>query len=463
MRVQRVGTVFRIERLLNVCGAVLLLAGALVGWALPHSARAWALLPGLGTTVAATRPDVSGYLGADITALAVIIAVVIGFNATALQIAGQTHALGIVRGILLSLMPFLFCWGATTGVALLYFLEPPIYFAQLWQMLFWFAAVVLLMLAYLWGLPWRLSGSYVTAWAIRELRGRPSDRWETLDAFSALQSAIAAASARGDLGTLRVLTADLGGFLAGRDDPRVEQEPAYQRERYRALKNLLSGCAQNGTAGPNPVAYQLGFVLAGVMLRAVATGQPLADPERDFYSGLFRGLRGAPERLDALWTGMRHALLRSGTHGSPYLLRYWRARRQWGTAEPRTVTRLAGGIARLHADCRRQLASTAGEAVALEDATTMLLDLYRDIALHLAKAAAHQRQRSIRERDLTLTTALLDAIRDEVARTWPLGADTPHYERLAAAYERRHAEIDALTVGRHDEEREAVGTARPLA
>ena len=99
-----------------------------------------------------------------------IIAVVIGFNATTLQIAGQAHSLSLVRAILLSLTPFLLCWSLTTGMALIYFLLPSIYIAQLWQMLCWFAAVVILMVAYLWDLPWRLSGDYVASWAIRGLR-----------------------------------------------------------------------------------------------------------------------------------------------------------------------------------------------------------------------------------------------------------------------------------------------------
>src|SRR5215813_4858122 len=134
-------------RLLNAAAGVLLVAGGLIGWLVPLLPEA---LPGVALArepAAVSGADVTGYLGADITALAVIIAVIIGFNATALQIAGQTHSLGLIRGILRSLTPFLACWSLTTGVALIYLLAPPAYTAQLWQVLCWFAAVILLMIA----------------------------------------------------------------------------------------------------------------------------------------------------------------------------------------------------------------------------------------------------------------------------------------------------------------------------
>src|SRR5262249_47648384 len=152
-----------------------------------------------------------------------IIAVIIGFNATALQIAGQTHSLGLIRGILRSLTPFLACWSLTTGVALIYLLAPPAYTAQLWQVLCWFAAVILLMIAYLWDLPWRPSGQYVAHWALRGLRRQPIARWESLEGHAVLQSSVAAASARGDIGTMRAISYALGRFLAGIRDRPAEQ------------------------------------------------------------------------------------------------------------------------------------------------------------------------------------------------------------------------------------------------
>src|SRR5215467_4516163 len=104
-------------------GVMLLLIGAMVGWALPLIEQYVPAVTGLATPIPATL-DVGGYLGAYLTALAVMIAVVIGFNATTLQIAGQAHSLSLVRAILLSLTPFLLCWSLTTGIALIYFLLP---------------------------------------------------------------------------------------------------------------------------------------------------------------------------------------------------------------------------------------------------------------------------------------------------------------------------------------------------
>src|SRR5690348_16010600 len=121
----RLVAVRRTPRILTGIGVILLLAGALAGWVVPLVAITSPYLPSPRALIVNSGIDRTGFLGADITALAVIIAVVIGFNATTLQIAGQTHSLALVRAILLSLTPFLACWTLTTGVALIYFLLPP--------------------------------------------------------------------------------------------------------------------------------------------------------------------------------------------------------------------------------------------------------------------------------------------------------------------------------------------------
>src|SRR5581483_7066087 len=222
-------------------------------------------------------------LGAYLTALAVMIAIVIGFNATTLQIAGQAHSLSLVRAILLSLGPFFLCWSVTTLVALVYFILAPVYTAQLWQLVLWFAAVVFLMIGYLWGLPWRLSGEYAARWAVRELRRVPLDRWESLDGYAVLQSGMSAAFARGDVSTVRAMAMLLGNFLTGARDRQAEAANAYDRARYRALKNLLSGTAQNVSVASNASIYYLGYIVAGVILLGSAVGFPFEDEERDMY------------------------------------------------------------------------------------------------------------------------------------------------------------------------------------
>jgi hypothetical protein len=431
-------------RSLSAAGVVLLVTGAALGWLAPRLAGAAAPYVDTAARLAGSGLDASGYLGADITALAVIIAVVIGFNATTLQIAGQTHSLALVRAILRSLTPFLACWSLTTGVALAYFLLPPVYVAQLWQMLCWFGAVVLLMVAYLWDLPWRLSGEYVGLWAIRGLSGHPLDRWESLDGFSALQTSVASASVRGDLGTVRSITSVLGGFLVGVRDPRAEEAQVYDRGRYRALKNLLSGCAQNIAQAPNAVAYNLGFVLAGVLLQAVAVGHLMDDADHDLFSGLLGAARAAPERLNPLWTGMRHALCRGSSHDDPYLLRFWLLRGRWSLDDPRRATHVADGMGWLYASCWRELRTAWDAPSANVEASQMVIDLYRDIAVHLGKRIAHERRRAGNAPLRDLPLAVLDKTHAVVMRGWPNGSAEAERVAVVNAYETRRTELIAL-------------------
>lgn len=431
----------RIGAALTVIGTLLLLLGCVVGWALPHFTTDLPLLSRAATPLAGSGIDANGYLGADLTALAVIIAVVIGFNATTLQIASQEHSIALVRAVLLSLGPFLLCWCATTGVALVYFLEPPIYMAQLWQVMLWFGAVVVLMVGYLWNLPWRLSGEYAAMWAIRELRRQPVGQWESLDGFSVLQSGMSSATGRGDFGTVRAMAAVLGAFLVGRRDRRAEVANGYDRARYRALKNLLTGCSQNAGHAPNAISYYLGYVLAGVVLQATAVGHPIDDEDHDLYSGLFRELRPAPERLDAVWTGMRHGLCRHERRREPYLLTYWREHADWTFDDPRRVARIADGIARLLIDCEHALDIAWGSKDAPKEAANMIGDLYRDIAVHLAPHARRDRSARGPTRIADMPLILLDAVHTSVMRVWT--QEISERDRLAIinAYEERRSQI----------------------
>lgn len=431
----------RAGSLLTYFGTFLLLLGCAVGWGLPHITTGLPLLQRSATPLSGAGIDANGFLGADLTALAVIIAVVIGFNATTLQIAGQEHSLALVRAVLLSLGPFLLCWCATTGVALVYFLEPPIYMAQLWQVMLWFGAVVVLMIGYLWNLPWRLSGEYAALWAIRELRRQPISQWESLDGFSVLQSGMASASGRGDFGTVRAMAAVVGAFLVGHRDRRAELANVYDRARYRALKNLLTGCSQNGAQAPNAISYYLGFVLAGVLLQATAVGHPVDDDDHDLYSGIFRELRQRPERLDALWTGMRHGLCRPERRRDPYLLVYWREHVSWTSDDPRRITRLGEGIGHVFADCQHIMNMAWVDDNALKDSADMITDLYRDFAIHLGPVASRERSGRKEARIADMPLVLLDAVHSSVLRNWP--KDVGESSRLVVvnAYEARRAEM----------------------
>lgn len=438
----RVGSVRWTARVLTSVGLLLLLAGGAAGWLAPRLAVAWAPLQ---RPIAGSGLDISGYLGADITALAVIIAVVIGFNATTLQIAGQSHSLALVRVILLSLTPFLLCWSLTTGVALWYFLAPPVYVAQLWQVLSWFAAVVALMVAYLWDLPWRISGQYVGLWAVRTLRRQPLARWESIDSYSAVQTAVAQASVRGDLGTVRAITYVLGRFLSEIRDPQAEGRPEYDRQRYRALKNLLSGCAQNVGQAPNGVAYYLGYVQAGVLLQATAVGlEPSAD--HDLFTGVLRAAREAPERLNPLWTGMRHALCRGDDETQPYLLQYWRDHARWLADDPRRVARIADALAWVHAAYWRELRASWTPEDAQAEAAQMLIDLYRYIAVHLGRRVVRERRRSGTVRLPDLPLSLLDRVHTSALRAWPEDDTSAVRTTVVNAYEAYRKQL-SLAVG----------------
>ena len=424
---------------LNIVGVVLLLAGALVGWIVPRFA-----LPGvpaiLRQHIAASTIDVSAYLGADITALAVIIAVVIGFNVTILQIAGQAHSLSLIRGILATLLPFLLCWCVTTGVALIHFLIPIVYVGQLWQLLAWFGAVVLLMIAYLWDLPWRLSGDYVARWALRGLRGVPVALWESIEGYSVLQTAVAGAAGRGDLGTLRALTLHLGRFLVTARDPRAEAQNTYQRGRYRALKGILSGCSQSASQGPTAVSYYLGYVQAGVLLQAVADGHPMDDPEHNLFTGVLRAVRDNPEHIARLWIGLRHALCRPADHQTPYLLAYWLGHDSWPVDDPRRVTHIAVALARFHAACAAELRQYASSQEDAAQAAEMAKDLYRDLAEHLGPAMTRAHHRISRVRLTDLPLSLLDEVEAQVMRAWGASAGAARVE-VVNAYESQRARL----------------------
>lgn len=443
-----------VARLLLGVGGALLVAGALIGWGAPALHPALVTLPPpldrFAAPLAGEQLDLSAFLGADITALAVIIAVVIGFNATTLQIAGQTHSLSLVRAILWSLAPLLLCWGLTSGVALAYFLTPPAYLGQLWQLLLWFGAVIVLMIAYLWDLPWRLSGEYVAAWALRRLARRPIQLWEGLDGYSALQTAVAGGNARSDLGTVAAITTRLGRFLAAVRDPKAEAENAYQRGRYRALKNLLSGCAQNVASAPNAAAYDLGFVVAGTLLQGVAIGLQAEDAERDLFSGVFRALRDAPERLDPLFTGLRHALCRGYQGSDPFLLTYWQARSRWPLDDQRRAARIAAYVARFQANCRRALRasqSQGNDGTADRAAADLLIDLYRDIATHLGPRVTRERRSSGPARLADLAQGLLDNVHTAALREWPNGDAGAERVDVVNAYEARRKELSVLLGG----------------
>lgn len=425
---------------LNVLALALALTGLVVGWVLPRLSIAVTPIAGLSELLAKSGIDANTFLGAAITTLGVIIAVLIGYNVAGLQTIGQMLSLALVRAMLLSLAPFLLWWSITMGVALVYLLLPPIYLGQLWQILLWFSAVVLFMLGYLWSLPWRLSGEYAARWAIGNLRSKPIDRWEALDGYVVLQTGIASATARGDLGTVRAMALVLGGFLVGIRDRAAEAANQYDRGRYRALKNLLSGCAQHIGEATTTVSYNIGFITAGITLQATAIGHPLDNETYNLYSGLLRELEKTPERIDSLWTGVRHSACRYGPQGAPYLIEYWREHQRWDASDERRTERVAAGLLRLHRECLGVLSVTLGEESARSEAAAMLSDLYRYFATYLCDEALRERHSATRDQLLHATSALLDATHTQALATYPAW-DATSCAAIITAYEKHHAQL----------------------
>ncbi|HEX5440168.1 MAG TPA: hypothetical protein VFW76_04750, partial [Ktedonobacterales bacterium] len=184
------------------------------------------------------------------------------------------------------------------------------------------------------------------------------------------------------------------------------------------------------------------FVLAGVMLQATAVGHPIDDGDHDLYSGLFRELRQAPERLDALWTGMRHGFCRQERRRDPYLLVYWREHVSWTSDDPRRVARVADAIAQLFADCQLVLNMSLGEERAFRDTADMMADLYRDLAIYLGPLAKRERSERHGARIADMPLMLLDAVHTSVMRTWP-SATSGAKGRVAVinSYEERRTQL----------------------
>lgn len=431
----------RVSGVLQVLAVVGIVIGICVGWLLPHMAGP--VTAPLRETVAAAHVETTTFLGSALTTLGVIVAILIGYNVAGLQTAGQLLSLALARAMLLSLAPFLLWWTVTTGVGLVYLLAPPVYMGQLWQILVWFAAVVLFMLSYLWALPWRLSGDYAAHWAVDDLTGTPIEDWESQDGYDVLQSSMASATSRGDLGVVRAITSTLGAFLVTASDPTAEEQNTYHRARFRALKNLVSGCAQFTGAAPTAVSYQLGFITAGALLRSIAIGLPIGEHDASLFSGILRPISESPERHESLWTGMRHALCRGDASTAPYLLRYWRHYPQWEVDDPRTTVAVADGLMRLHAEMMVNFERLNDTNEVGGEAAHLLEDFYTYIAGYLRLRIMKEQADPDRARLLKLAEQLLLHLHERAlvaSETW--GED--ERGRLITAYEQQQDRFAVL-------------------
>lgn len=419
---------------------LLLVAGIVIGWLAPQIAT---LDPRLAFLAAPPEAvDLSAYLGADVTAISILIAVVVGVSGGAFQAAGRS-SLRQAWQSLGSFVAFFTISALSLVVALIYLLHRPLYAVQLWQIFVWFIAILFYTLNYLWWGMLNGSRDYATFQALEQLRRTPIARWQELDGYSGLQLALATTSAEGDLSAVHFTAVNLGGFLARQLDPKAEAQNAYSRERYRALKNLLSGSVQNAAEAPNAVSYDLGFVTAGILLQGIATGMPADDPEHDLFTGVFRTLRETPERINPLFTGVRHALCRGYPGADPFLATYWLGHRRWPLDDPRRVGRVATYLARIHADCWRVLRAGAPSTADAEVAH-LLDDLYRDVAHYLGPRLAREKQRPSGARLGDLALGFLDSVHAAVLKGWPEGEAAGERIAVINAYELRRKELSAL-------------------
>jgi hypothetical protein len=441
MEYRRLRSFQRMGTALAIVATLLLVAGCAEGWLIPEAATLDPRLAFLAARLARNAVDLGAYLGADVTAISILIAIVVAVSGGAFQAAGRSSLRQAWRS-LASFLAFFTISSFSLAVALIYLIDRPLYVAQLWQIFIWFIAVLFYTLNYLWWAMLSISREYVMFQSLEQLRRTPIARWQELDGYSRLQLALASTSAEGDLSAVHFGATNLGGFLARQIDHKAETENAYDRARYRALKNLLSGSVQNADSAPNAASYDLGFLAAGTLLQGIATGMPPDDPEHDLFTGVFRILRETPERINPLFTGMRHALCRGTAHTDAFLATYWLAHRRWSLDDPRGVTHVSAYLARFHADCWRTLRA-APLAGADAEAASLLLDLYRDIAQYLGPRLAREKQRLLGARTSDLALGLLDSVHAAVLRQWPEGTAVAERVAVVNAYEARRKELAA--------------------
>lgn len=458
-RVLRVGRSWAFGKGISWLGRVLFIVGLVTGWVLPHISRLPPLLAVISPLADMMRASASAngsglmvFLGADVTALAVIIAILIGYNVAALQIAAQTVSVGLTRAVLFSLVGFVVGWIISTATVLVYLMNPPVYEGQYWQVAVWFAAISLLVLAYMWELPLRLTGTYAAKWSFKNLRHTSLSDWQVADGFAVLQAGIAAATRRVDIATVRTMDILLGDFLSSVCDRGAENQPGFNRDRYWVLYNLLSGCAQGSDTAPTTVSYTLGFVAAGTLLQAVAIGHPVSDPRTNVFGGLSENVNSPPNNIISLWAGVRYGLCRHGARRDPFLVRYWQTHARWRTKEDRRFKHVAEGLVLLYQDCWRRLNITLTSGEANEQAVILLTELYRYIAEYLAPVAIRRRsplQWIARVRPYALLPlALLDTVHPDALQLWPV-QETAHRAAITNEYNTQRTRITNLLATVH--------------
>jgi hypothetical protein len=422
---------------------VLLLAGAWAGWIAPRLDPSAPTVAALQAALDTSNQAPTVFLGADLTTLGVIIAIIIGYNVAAFQVAAQSLSLTLVRAILYTLLPFLGLWLAATTIAMVYLLTPPPVTGDLYQVACWFGATALALIGYLVALPSRLSGDYVARWSLNDLRGVPIAEWESTDGYTVLQYGISTAVGRADISTLRTLILPLAHVLAGRCDLEAERRPGYNRARFYALRNLLAGCAPYTSSAPGGIWYVLGFLEGGIILQASAVGAPSPLLHATLFDDGVPNGKAAFQNIVSLWAGLRHALCRPGIQGMPYLRQYWHEHRGWPSEDARRSDEIAEILMLLHGACWREMAaSSMTPAEVADQCADLLSELYRYLWQYLLQGA----RSGVREQATLLQQAatLMTAIHERALGQWPENQEDSR-DKLEVVYKLYQERLDAQT------------------
>jgi hypothetical protein len=440
-------TLLTIAAVLFVAGSltllVLLLPAAPLGWLLPQ--------------ISVRSTELDAFLAADITAIAVLVAIVSAQGLGRLgaeTVAWRQQA----RADVFAFICFFGACAINLVVALFLLLRAPAYDAQVWAVWIWFLAILLLTVFFLATLGLRDAYVYPAYRFTRALARRALAEWEALSVYADLLTLLLAAFARRNLLVTERVTGLLGPVLAAQTATRRDattqtsddrsatrrNESSDDRADFRALENLLTA-ALDGSLHAAETTHTFGALMAGVLLASAASGLDAEEGaaaeelERNVFRRVFRTLRQSPDtraRIEPLLAGLRFALCRPSSGGVAYLRLFLRSNQK--APQP-----LGGAVGRALGDVYAQsrplfLADARDQDLAQNDAldadlafVQALLDLYRDLVyifVTRTKGGARTAETTF-VRDVL--TAANTRVTDRVATLRPAAA-----QRLKTGYQR---------------------------
>ena len=294
--------------------------------------------------------DVNAYLSAMLGGLAVFAAILAGFLAAGLPLAAANLTVKFVSHLNRGLVIYLLFWVLSACVTLVEFIHRPQAIGQLWHLLIWFVALVVMMFGQIDDMPSRLSGESMSRWAMKGLKRLPMQDWEQSEEFRAIPVGLAQASARYDLLTVRALTRDFGNFLV--TDALISDSvsrASAQTDVYRTLKTLLGDSMIQMRDSSNEAAYSVGRLAAGVLIHASVTNN-LRNPSSNgnTFDRISFSFGERDDLVVSFWAGARHAVFGHGEHcwiaGGSLIAKYWASHVSTDVSDPGRCQRLAAGI-----------------------------------------------------------------------------------------------------------------------